>query len=265
MALSLPTSLSPSKVASFKDCALAFRYSVIDRLPEPPSPAAAKGTLVHKALELLFAEEEPAARTIEAALAKLDRAWELVIEGDGEYEELELDDPDAFRADAADRVRRYFDLEDPATINPIGLELRLEASLGSLKLAGIIDRLELDADGELVVTDYKTGRAPSERFEQGRLGGVHFYAFLCEQALGRRPARIQLLYLSDPPVAIVATPSDQSIRGMANRATAIWSAVERACDREDFRPRPGRLCDWCAFKDRCPAFADGLVAAAAGR
>jgi putative RecB family exonuclease len=262
MALPLPSSLSPSKVASFKDCALAFRYSAIDRLPEPPSEAAAKGTLVHKALELLFAEEAPAARTVEVAMAKLDRAWVEVIEQDDEYADLELADAEAFRADAADRVRRYFDLEDPTTINPIGLELRLEATLGSLKLAGIIDRLELDADGELVVTDYKTGRAPGERYEQGKLGGVHFYALLCEQMLGRRPARIQLLYLSDPPVAIVATPSDQSIRGMANRASAIWTAVERACERDDFRPRPGRLCDWCAFKVHCPAWGGEVVTAA---
>ena len=72
--LPLPASLSPSKVASFKDCALAFRLSAIDRLPEPPSPHAAKGTLVHRALELLMWEEEGAGRTLAAALEKLDRA-----------------------------------------------------------------------------------------------------------------------------------------------------------------------------------------------
>src|SRR5688572_16606720 len=110
MALPLPSSLSPSKVASFKDCALAFRYSVIDRLPEPPSAAAAKGTLVHKALELLFADEPPEGRTVEAALTKLDQAWTVVMEDDRECEALELDDPEGFRADAADRVRRYFEL-----------------------------------------------------------------------------------------------------------------------------------------------------------
>jgi putative RecB family exonuclease len=262
MALPLPSSLSPSKVASFKDCALAFRYCAIDRLPEPPSEAAAKGTLVHKALELLFAEEAPAARTVEVAMAKLDRAWVEVIEQDDEYADLELADAEAFRADAADRVRRYFDLEDPTTINPIGLELRLEATLGSLKLAGIIDRLELDADGELVVTDYKTGRAPGERYEQGKLGGVHFYALLCEQMLGRRPALIQLLYLSDPPVAIVATPSDQSIRGVERRTSAMYDAIANACARDEFRARPGRLCDFCTFKPYCPAWGGEVVTAA---
>ena len=70
----------------------------------------------------------------------------------------------------------------------IGLELRLEATVGDLTLWGIIDRLELDDDGELVVTDYKTGRAPAVNREQQRLGGVHFYAFLCDAGLQRLPA-----------------------------------------------------------------------------
>jgi putative RecB family exonuclease len=252
MALTVPASLSPSKVAAFKDCALAFRYSAIDRLPEPPSASAVKGTLVHRALELLHCHA-PADRTLEHALEDLDRAaGELAV--DPEYIELGLTDDDAatFRADAETLVRRYFHIEDPTAVRPIGLELRLEARVGDLRLRGIIDRLDLDADGELVVTDYKTGKVPGERQEQSRLGGVHFYAFLCEQVFGRRPARIQLLYLSEP-VAIVAQPSDQSIRGLERKVGAIWTAVERACATEDFRPRPSALCSWCAFTAYCPA------------
>src|SRR5579862_8741858 len=105
MPLPLPSSLSQSKVSSFKDCALAFRLSVIDRVPEPPSPHAAKGTLVHRALELLMWEEEPAARTVDAALAKLARAVPEVLDGD-EYRELELsgDARTEFVADAVTLV-----------------------------------------------------------------------------------------------------------------------------------------------------------------
>ena len=251
MALAVPTSLSPSKVSSFRDCALAFRFSAIDRIPEPPSPAAAKGTLVHKALELLFGLDAPE-RTPAAAEGLFPEAVELVL-GSDEYAALELDDRDRFLTEAAGLVTKYFQLEDPTAINPVGLEQMLEAEVGGTRLRGIIDRLEEDADGNLVVTDYKTGRVPGERYENGKLGGVQFYAYLCEQVLGRRPARIQLLYLAEP-VAIIATPSDQSINGLARRVAAIWTAVERACEREDFRPKPGRLCDWCSFKAWCPAF-----------
>ncbi len=166
---------------------------------------------------------------------------------------LDADGDAALLARSQELVDNYFRLEDPRRITPIGIELRLEAPLGDLNLRGIIDRLELDEDGGLVVTDYKTGAAPRQQYEQGRLGGVHFYAFLCEELFGRRPARIQLLYLADP-VAIVAEPTDQTSRGLRRKLTALWAAIERACEREDFRPRPSRLCDWCAFHAHCPAF-----------
>jgi putative RecB family exonuclease len=258
VSLPLPTSLSPSKVASFKECALAFRFSAIDRLPEPPSPWTAKGTLVHRALELLFVEP-PERRTLDIALAHLEAARPEIM-GNDEYAELVLDDEDAFFADAATLVRNYFELEDPTTVRAIGLELKLEAELGSLRLRGIIDRLELGPEGELIVTDYKTGGAGAERYDKSRLSGVQFYAFLCEQFLGRRPDRIQLLHLREP-LSIVAVPTDQSIRGLTQRTQAIWTAVERACERDDFRPHPSRLCDFCAYKEWCPAWGGDPAAA----
>ena len=258
VSLPLPTSLSPSKVSSFKDCALAFRLSAIDKLPEPPSPAATKGTLVHRALQLLFWDEPPGARTLAAALQKLEVAKaELAV--DPEFTELHLTDDEAgvFFDEAATLVHKYFELEDPNTVRVLGVELRLEANVGGLLLRGIIDRLELDDDGELVITDYKTGRSPGVNFELSRMAGVHFYAFLCEQVLGRRPARIQLLHLAEP-VAISLVPSEQSIRGLRTRTAAVWAAVERACATEDFRPKVGKLCDWCAYKAYCPAFGGDL-------
>ena len=118
---------------------------------------------------------------------------------------------------------------------------------------GRVDRLELDDDGELVVTDYKTGAAPSEHHERKRLAGVHIYSLLCEQLLGRRPRHVQLLYLRSP-LAITTRPSDRSTRGTRRTLTAVWQAVERACEREDFRPQTSRLCDYCAFQAYCPAY-----------
>ncbi|MGH9246689.1 MAG: RecB family exonuclease [Acidimicrobiales bacterium] len=248
-----PRSLSPSKVAAFTDCALAFRFSVIDRLPEPPSPWATKGTLVHAALQLLLFEP-PERRTLDTALAHLVTAT-AELRTDPEFTGLGLDAgaEAIFFAEAETLVRRYFELEDPRDVRPIGVELLMEAEIGGVHVRGIIDRLEVDSDGELVVTDYKTGKAPNERHERGRLVGVHVYALLCEKVLGRRPARVQLLYLADP-VAIICTPSERAVRVTELRMAAVWSAVLRACAKDSFRPQPGRLCDFCSFQAWCPAF-----------
>ena len=87
---------------------------------------------------------------------------------DPEYVGLRLDDAAAekFEADCRAMIDKYVAMEDPTTVREIGLELWMEAEVGALTLRGIIDRLELDADGELVVTDYKMGRAPSGNDEQ---------------------------------------------------------------------------------------------------
>jgi len=253
VALSVPVSLSPSAVSAFKSCGLAFRFSYVDRLPEPPSIPASRGTLVHAALERLMLHPPPA-RTPETARAELDRAHDELAEHP-EFAGLGLgpDERAAFHAEAAELLDRYFELEDPACVTPIGLEVKLQAEIGGVVVRGIIDRLELDADGELVVTDYKTGSVPSERVEQQRLAGVHFYSALCERVIGRRPARVQLLYLSKPE-AIIARPTDRSTSGLERRTAAVYEAVRQACYREDFRPSPGPLCNWCAFKPYCPSF-----------
>jgi len=254
MPLPLPRTLSPSKVSSFKECALAFRFSAIDRLPEPPSVPAVKGTTVHRALELLFVGDV-ADRTPERAQECLTEAL-AEMAAEPEYQGLGLDEAGArdFATDAARMVERYFTLEDPTRVRPIGLELMLTAELGPVTVRGIIDRLELDEDGELLVTDYKTGRAPAQAQQASRLGGVHFYSMLCEQVLGKRPRRIQLIYLGRDPQIITTDTSEQSNRGVERKVRAVWDAIERACERDDFRPRPGPLCSWCAFKQYCPSF-----------
>ncbi len=252
MALPLPTSLSPSKVSSFTDCALAFRFSAIDKLPEPPQVHTTRGTLVHAALERLFVLPG-VERTLAAALTCLSDAFDA-MQMDADYTELQLDSAaeQQFLDDAERLVRNYFELEDPSTITPIGIELFLTLEYDNLLLRGIIDRLELDPEGELVVTDYKTGKAPKQQFEQGRFGGVTFYSLLCEQLFGRRPVRVQLLYLADPVIVTLAT-TDRANRNLERKVKAIWSTIEKACEHESFAPRPSKLCDWCAFQAQCPA------------
>ncbi len=259
-----PRSLSPSKVTSFRDCALAFRFSAIEHLPEEPTIWMVKGTLVHRALERLFWFHDRGRRTPTAAAIELGHAWdELLV--DPEYLSLDLSAAAAeeLRSDADALLRNYFDLEDPNEVNPVGIELTLEARVGAMRLRGIIDRLDLTPDGELVVIDYKTGRAPSAGFEHSKLIGVHIYALLCEEVIGRRPVEVRLLHLKEP-TAIITEPSEQSLRGQRQKAIAVWSAIERACENEDFRPRPSPLCNYCRFQKFCPAFggnpADAAVA-----
>lgn len=249
----VPTSLSPSRVESFLSCPMAFRFASIEQLPEPPAEHSTKGSLVHRALELLFTEPSHG-RDLAAARVAFDRAV-VEFRADPEFTGLRLDETKeaAFLADAWVLVERYFEMEDPRTVRDIGIELRLSATVGDLELRGIIDRLELDDEGRLVVVDYKTGRVPGPKYEQDRMNGVHFYSFLCQEVLGERPVEVRLMYLRGGRT-ITATPTAQSVRFLTTRTTAVWKAIAAACTSGDFQPKQGPLCNLCAFRDWCPAF-----------
>lgn len=247
--------MSPSKLSSFTSCGLAFRLSAIDRLPEPPTVATVRGTLVHGALERLFMA--PAAdRTVDAAVGHLAVELDAMAgDPDGEFAQLGLsaEERDQMLADGEVLVGNYFLLEDPGRIEPIGVEVKVQVEVGGVMLRGIIDRLDLDADGGLVVTDYKTGRAPKAQYEQSRLEGVQFYALMCERLFGVRPVKVQLLHLAEP-VTISTVPTGQSVGALERKIAAVWAAVERACGGGGFQPRPSVLCDWCGYQDLCPAY-----------
>jgi putative RecB family exonuclease len=258
----VPMSLSPSRVEKFLSCPLAFRFAAIDKLPEAPSVHTTRGSLVHRALELAYAHPAPE-RTPDAfrealAVATLEyRALPDVVDLRLSSERLAV-----LEDECGALVERYLLMEDPTAVRAIGLELRLAAPAGAIELRGVIDRLDLRDDGELVVVDYKTGRAPSTSWELRSLAGVQSYAFLCEHALGRRPAAVRLMYLSTGET-IEARPSAQSTRFVTTRATAVWQAVEVAARTDDFRPRPSARCAGCSFQRWCPAFGGDPSRAAA--
>ena len=248
----VPTSLSPSRVESFTSCPLAFRFVNIEKIDDPPTVHTTRGSLVHRALEIAFLR--PAE---ERDVALFEAATEQAIveyRDDPDFTRLALSESEAatFEQQCRQLVANYLRMEDPKAVQAIGLELMLSTQIGDLTLRGIIDRLEL-RDGELVVTDYKTGRAPSVNWEQRSLGGVHFYSLLCQEVFGRLPAAIRLMYLSSGET-IETKPNERSARFVASRTAAVFKAVERACVTGDFKPHQSALCNSCRFQPWCPSF-----------
>jgi len=248
--------LSPSRAADFKQCPLLYRFRTVDKLEGPPSPAAARGTLVHSVLEHVF--ELPAAeRTVDAAVRLLPQRWSALAEERPELVEMieasdDLDDVTWLEA-AAELVERWFELEDPQRLEPAERELYVETEIEGLTLRGIVDRLDVAADGAMRVVDYKTGRSPREGFEAKALFQMKFYALVLWRLRGEIPKVLQLVYLGDRQV-VRYVPDEQDLRGMERNVKAVWAAVQRAAETGDWRPSRSRLCGWCDFRDLCPEF-----------
>ena len=248
--------LSPSRAADFKQCPLLYRFRTVDKLEGPPSPAAARGTLVHSVLEHVF--ELPAAeRTVDAAVRLLPERWSALAEERPELVEMieasdDLDDV-TWLEGAAELVERWFELEDPQRLEPAERELYVETEIEGLTLRGIVDELDVAADGAMRVVDYKTGRSPREGFEAKALFQMKFYALVLWRLRGEIPKVLQLVYLGDRQV-VRYVPDEQDLRGMERNVKAVWAAVQRAAETGDWRPSRSRLCGWCDFRDLCPEF-----------
>ena len=218
-----PRTLSPSKMASFTACPLAFRFSLIDTARAAFAPRRA-GHLVHTALEGLFWKLPRDAGPTPPS--QLVHAW--VGAGDG---------PE-FASGAERRGRGGF-LEDarhswattslrtPTRPGSVGVELGVEIdperpAPGHHRPAG------LAAGGNWSSSTTRTGRAPSSGTSKA-LTGVHIYALLCERCWARSPAEVRLLHLREPMTREAATA--QTVRGQRMRTAAVWTAIERACAR----------------------------------
>jgi putative RecB family exonuclease len=248
-------SISPSRAADFMTCPLLYRFRVIDRLPEPPTTATARGTLVHAVLERLF--DLPAAdRTPQAARGLLTPEWDRLAAAEPDLAALFTDDAERtdWLASATAILDAYFTLEDPRRLEPAERESYVEATLESgLRLRGYIDRLDVAPGGEIRIVDYKTGRAPREAFEASALFQMKFYALVLWKLRGQVPKLLQLMYLAEGEILRYA-PDESDLLATERKVAALWQAIERARAAGDWRPRPSRLCDWCNHKALCPEF-----------
>lgn len=253
-----PASLSPSRASDFMQCPLLYRFRVIDKLPEKPSPAATRGTLVHAVLERLF--DAPAAdRTAPRAKSLIPGQWDRLRETRPEVVELFADDPEGERlarwlTEAEQLVERWFTLEDPSRLEPAERELFVEARLDSgLTLRGIIDRVDVAPTGEVRIVDYKTGKAPRPEYAEGALFQMKFYALVVWRLKQVVPRRLQLVYLGSGDV-LTYDPVIADLERVERKLLALWDAIRLATETGEWRPRPTKLCGWCDHQAVCPEF-----------
>ncbi len=250
--------MSPSRATDFKTCPLLYRYRAIDRLPELPNRAAARGTLVHAVLEQLFTT--PAAgRTELAAIDSIADVWDRLVRAEPSWAGVADPADPSWLAGASALVTAYFSMEDPSRFDPEACELPIEVTLfddhgvETVPLRGYLDRLDVAGTGELRVVDYKTGRSPSEHREVGALYQLKFYALMIYRLRGVVPSELKLIYLADTST-LTYRPDLAELMAFQRGVVALWQAITAAVRTGEFPPHKGAACGWCVHQALCPEF-----------
>jgi len=246
-------SATPSKLACFSDCPRRYRFAYVDRPAPPKGPPWAHNTVgsaVHAALRSWW--ELPVERRTPAAARQLLYAgWSANGFRDAEQSEL-------WRARAAGWITDYVAGLDP-TDEPVGTERQVAATTERLALSGRVDRIDQRGD-ELVVVDYKTGRAVCTDDEARGSPALAAYVLGVRRTLHRPCSRVELHHLPSGTVAAFEH-TDRSLANHVRRAEDIAADIEAATGAlaagEDpdvaFPPVTGQQCSWCAFRPSCPA------------
>ena len=243
--LLVPEKLSYSQLSDYETCPWRYRYKYVLRLPAPPTPPPSFGISLHETLR------EFEMRRIKGETISLGQFLKMYREHflTGGYRERKEKEAYFLRGKRllTDFYRRYQQKLFP----PFMVEKGFEIKLGGKTLAGRIDRIGKNAEGEFELIDFKGGETSQK--EEGDLikkaqkdDQLFLYTLAAKEALGITPKSVALFYL-DGGKLIKANFSEKEIE----KKTAEIEERIRKISHGDFEATPGPQCVWCPFNQIC--------------
>lgn len=252
---------SHSKISTFEQCPLKFKFRYIDKIiPEvEKSIEAHLGTSVHNALEWLYIKvKEGYVPTIDEFIEKYTIEWEKDYNDAFVIVKTELNSQDYFNK-GVEFLVNYYMQHKPFDDNTIDVEKRIIISLderGDYKLQGYIDRLAYNIKSrEYEVHDYKTTNSMPSKEQLQRDRQLALYSIAVKELFGKTK-RVRLVWhflAHNKKVEIKKT--DQELFDLKSKTLKKIKEIESTID---FPHNKSVLCDWCEYKNYCPAWGNSV-------
>jgi RecB family exonuclease len=110
--------------------------------------------------------------------------------------------------------------------------------------------------GEGMVPTHNTGKIPNERYLADNFFAMRVYAVMLAKTRQVMPSQLRLVYVKVPGLeSIKRMDIDQRVLDTTEKQLkALGQAINTAARSGEFVAKKGPLCNWCDFKDVCPAF-----------
>jgi hypothetical protein len=248
-------SVSASRLGTWLQCRLKFKFRYLDGIPKPPTPALHVGSVIHTVLQQWsLARWRRAPLDDETVIAIFDHAWgvwqeEQKIAWDGEE--------DATKVNALVTLQTYLrETPIPQDEKPEAVEVGVEMDLSSHGLPMLVGILDLVRAGGRIVDFKTTGKTPSpEMLLHTTETQTTAYALLYREATERRESGIELHHLARLKAPkIVVTEAGPATERQITRFYHLAESYVRGLEAEDFVPSPGFACAACEFFQECRAW-----------
>ncbi len=240
-----PLSLSYHALNDYLECPAKYRFGHVIRIPTPPSHAMVYGRALHAAVQAFHRRQMAnVPMSLEALLAELDANWESTGFLTREHEE-------ARRSAGRDALTRFWHEQQTDPARPSQVEADFAFQFGRDRVRGRYDRVDVDPEGSVTITDYKSSdvRDPATANRRARESlQLSIYALAYEAKHGRLPDELSLHFLESGIVG----RSEAGEKRLAKAQEKIVGAAD-GIRRGEFgaTPQPMR-CGFCPFREICP-------------
>ena len=244
---------SHSRLSTFEQCRLRYKFAYIDRIRVPGEGVEAfLGSVVHDVLERLYtdvrhAKVPPIDEVIDLYHSLWDDRWS------DEVRIVKRDyTPRNYRDMGEKYLRGYYDRHHPFEEGVIlGLETQDMLDLGDGNRFHIrIDRLVNEGGGVFSVNDYKTGSSLPRQEQLDTDRQLSMYALWVREHFPEAvKVRLVWHYLAFER-EMAAEPGPEDLHNVRDQVIGRIGEMERC---SSFEPTVTTLCRWCNYQEICPA------------
>lgn len=251
---------SPSKLDSFEKCPRQYWYGYVGKVEIKTAGTVETflGNRVHTALEQLYdLHQHGLLMAREQLLQWYEKDWDLEWNNEIRIVKTGTSSQD-YRRTGQDCLSAYYDRYAPFDQSQtLGLESEVVFALdarGQCRMRGIIDRFALRQDGTCEVHDYKTSgtlMTPAEADVDRQLGLYQIGVMSMLNEVQQVDLIWHYLQFNEE---IHSRRTPEQLQGLKAACIVLIRDIEALGQEEaSFPTHPSRQCDWCDFREICPA------------
>lgn len=247
---------SHSRLSSFEQCPFKYKLRYIDKIkPDIEKTIEAHlGSAVHDTLEWIYntVKENPQKEfNLDEIITFYAIKWQESYTDDILIVKKELTSKDYFNK-GVDFLLKYFQKHAPFKDGTIECEKKILIELDeNTKIQGFIDRLVHNIEtGEYEIHDYKTANSlPSqEKMDEDRQ--LALYSIAIKELYGEDKQVSLVWHYLAHDTKITSKRTNEQLSQLKQETHQLIKQIEQT---KDFPFQPSILCNWCEYKDLCPA------------
>ncbi|MBU0893817.1 MAG: PD-(D/E)XK nuclease family protein [Nanoarchaeota archaeon] len=247
---------SYSKINSFEQCPKKFKYKYINKIKVlEKSVESLLGFTVHSVLEYLYNEvKSKRIPEIGKIITIYSETWKENYNENIKIVKKEFTERDYFNK-GVEFLVNYYLKNHPFKDNTLETEKKIEILLdesANIKLIGFIDRLVHNLEtGEYEIHDYKTANNLPTKEQVENDKQLALYAIAIKELFGKEKEVALIWHYLAHGIKINSKRTNEQLGELKKEILFLINKIESATN---FPTYISKLCDWCEYKNICPAW-----------